>query len=137
MRNIGRIGGKEMLNKVKVTICGKNYNLQTEENPSYVITLAKELDQKITEFMDENGNASMTSAAIMVGLSLLDDNMKSVSDVDNIRAQIKGYVEEATSMRIEADKLRKELENLKSENEALQNDLGLRNLRDQVDGSQH
>lgn len=126
-----------MLNKVKVVICGKSYNLQTEENPSYVITLAKDLDKKITEFMDENQGANLTSAAVMVGLSLLDDNMKSVSDVDNIRAQIKGYVEEATNMRIEADQLRKELEALKSENESLKNDLGLRSLRDKVDGGQN
>ena len=123
-----------MLNKVKVVICGKSYNLQTEENPSYVITLAN-LDKKITQFMDENESASLTSAAVMVGLSLLDDNMKSVSDVDNIRAQIKGYVEEATNMRIEADQLRKELDALKSENESLKNDLGLRSLRDKVDNS--
>ena len=108
-----------MLNKVKVVICGKSYNLQTEENPSYVITLAKDLDKKITQFMDENESASLTS----------------VSDVDNIRAQIKGYVEEATNMRIEADQLRKELDALKSENESLKNDLGLRSLRDKVDNS--
>ena len=126
-----------MLNKVKVVICGKTYNLQTEENPSYVITLAKDLDNKISQFMNENESSSLTSAAVMVGLSLLDDNMKSVSDADNIRAQIKGYVEEATNMRIEADQLRKELENLKNENESLKNDLGLRTLRDRVDGNQH
>lgn len=49
--------------------------------------------------------------------------------------KIKGYVEEATNMRIEADQLRKELDALKSENESLKNDLGLRSLRDKVDGT--
>ena len=40
-------------------------------------------------------------------------------------------------MRIEADQLRKELDALKSENESLKNDLGLRTLRDKVEGGQN
>ncbi len=122
-----------MLNKVKVSICGKSYNLQTEESPSYVISLAKDLEKKIFEFMDENQGVNLASATVMVGLSLLDDNMHSVADADNIRAQIKGYVEEATDLRIEADRLRKEIEVLKGENLSLKNDLGLRTLRDRMD----
>ncbi len=122
-----------MLNKVKVSICGKSYNLQTEESPSYVISLAKDLEKKIFEFMDENQGVNLASATVMVGLSLLDDNTRAVSDADNIRAQIKGYVEEATDLRIEADRLKKEMEALKGENLSLKNDLGLRTLRDRMD----
>jgi len=122
-----------MLNKVKVSICGKSYNLQTEESPSYVISLAKDLEKKIFEFMDGNPGVNLASATVMVGLSLLDDNVHSVADADNIRAQIKGYVEEATDLRIEADRLRKEIEALKGENLSLKNDLGLRSLRDRMD----
>ena len=122
-----------MLNKVKVSICGKSYNLQTEESPSYVISLAKDLEKRIFEFMDENQGVNLASATVMVGLSLLDDNTRAVADADNIRAQIKGYVEEATDLRIEADRLRKEMEVLKGENQSLKNDLGLRSLRDRMD----
>ncbi len=122
-----------MLNKVKVSICGKSYNLQTEESPSYVISLAKDLEKRIFEFMDENQGVNLAAATVMVGLSLLDDNTRAVADADNIRAQIKGYVEEATDLRIEADRLRKEMEVLKGENQSLKNDLGLRSLRDRMD----
>ncbi len=124
-----------MLNKVAVSICGKSYNLQTEENPNYVTSLAKELEKKIFEFIDLNQGVNIASATVMVGLSLLDDNMKSISDADNIRAQIKGYVEEATELRIETDRLRKEIENLKSENASLKNDLEFRSLRDKVNNN--
>ena len=103
-----------MLNKVKVSICGKSYNLQTEESPSYVISLAKDLEKRIFEFMDENQGVNLAAATVMVGLSLLDDNTRAVADADNIRAQIKGYVEEATDLRIEADRLRKGLKSEKS-----------------------
>ena len=38
-------------NKVKITICGKEYSLQADEQPAYVQQLAARLDQKITELM--------------------------------------------------------------------------------------
>ena len=121
-----------MQNRVKVVICGKTYTLQTDESPSYMITLGKELDKRINAFLEENESASLPAAAVMVALALMDESMKSVSDVDNIRAQIKGYVEEAASARIEADQLRREIAALKRENENLKSDLELYNLRDKV-----
>ena len=89
--------------------------------------------KKIFDFMDANQGVNLAAATVMVGLSLLDDNTRAVADADNIRAQIKGYVEEATDLRIEADRLRKEMEVLKGENQSLKNDLGLRSLRDRMD----
>ena len=123
-----------MQNRVKVVICGKTYTLQTDESPSYMISLAKELDKRINAFLEENESAALPTAAVLVGLELMDESMKSVSDVDHIRAQIKGYVEEAASARIEADQLRRELTLLKRENENLKSDLELYSLRDKVGG---
>ena len=121
-----------MANRVKIVICGKAYNLQCEESQTYMTALANTLDRKINEFMDENESASLPTAAIMVGLSLLDDSNKSSGDVDNFRSQIKGYVEEAANARIEADRLKKELQELKAENEALRSDIALLKLKDDV-----
>ena len=121
-----------MTNRVRITICGKSYSLQTEESPAYVAALAHELEARINRFMEQNESASLTSAAVMIGLSILGDSMKSVSDVDNIRAQIKSYVEEAAAARIESDQLRRELAIVKRENENLKNDLELRTLRDRL-----
>ena len=121
-----------MPNKVKVVICGKTYLLQSEESQSYMTILADSLDKKINEFMDDNESASLTTAAVMVGLALLDDANKSTGDVDNFRAQIKGYVEEAANARIEADRLKKELKELKAENASLKSDLEFIKLKDNV-----
>ena len=54
-------------NKVKITICGKEYSLQTDERPAYVQQLAGRLDHKITEMMENNDTLSLSSAAILVG----------------------------------------------------------------------
>lgn len=125
-----------MQNRVKVVICGKSYTLQTDESPSYMISLAKELDKRINAFLEENESAALPTAAVLVGLELMDESMKSVSDVDHIRAQIKGYVEEAASARIETDQLRREVSLLKRENENLKSNLELYELRDKVGDNQ-
>ena len=116
-------------NKVKITICGKEYSLQADEQPAYVQQLAARLDQKITELMEENDTLSLSSAAILVGLSLMDDSYKTTSDMDNIRGEIRNYVEEAGKARAEADNLRIALEDREREIESLKAELGLKELR--------
>lgn len=116
-------------NKVKITICGKEYSLQADEQPAYVQQLAVRLDQKITELMEENDTLSLSSAAILVGLSLMDDSYKTSSDMDNIRGEIRNYVEEAGRARAEADNLRCALEDREREIENLKTELGLKELR--------
>ena len=120
-------------NKVKITICGKEYSLQTDERPAYVQQLAGRLDHKITEMMENNDTLSLSSAAILVGLTLMDDSYKTSSDMDNIRGEIRNYVEEAGMARAEADSLRKELEEREREIEALKTELGLKQLRRNID----
>ena len=101
-----------------------------------MISLAKELDKRINAFLEENESAALPTAAVLVGLELMDESMKSVSDVDHIRAQIKGYVEEAAAARIETDQLRREVSLLKRENENLKSNLELYELRDKVGDNQ-
>ncbi len=121
-------------NKVKITICGKEYSLQTDEQPAYVQQLAARLDHKIAEMMEENDTLSLSSAAILVGLSLMDDSYKTTSDMDNIRGEIRNYVEEAGKARAEADGLRRELEEKEREIDSLKTELGLKELRRNIDG---
>ena len=123
-------------NKVKITICGKEYSLQTDERPAYVQQLAGRLDHKITEMMENNDTLSLSSAAILVGLSLMDDSYKTTSDMDNIRGEIRNYVEEGGTARAEADSLRRELEEREREIETLKTELGLKQLRRNIDADE-
>ena len=65
-----------MQNKVRVTICGKEYALQTDETPSYVLGLAKRLDKQIEEMVNSADNISVTAAAVLIALSALDEANK-------------------------------------------------------------
>ena len=119
-------------NKVRVNVCGKEFALQTEESAGYMKELAKILDSKINDFMDQNPGVDLTSSAILIGLSVLDDSFKTNSDIDNIRAQIASYAAETAQSMDKIDELEEKIELLNREKENLQRDLELHALRDQI-----
>ena len=121
-------------NRVIITICGKEYTLQTDEQPIYVKQLAARLDQKISGMMAENDSLSLSSAAILVGLSLMDDSNKTTSNIDNIRSEIRNYVEEAGRARAEADSYKKIIEEKDQMIEALNTELELNRLSRELHG---
>ena len=121
-----------MQNKVRVTICGKEYALQTDETPSYVLGLAKRLDKQIEEMVNSADNISVTAAAVLIALSSLDEANKSNQSIDNIRTQIKDYVDDAGRARLERDEAVKELELTKTKLACLENDLKLKKLKDSI-----
>ncbi|MBQ8824480.1 MAG: cell division protein ZapA [Ruminococcus sp.] len=104
-----------MLNKVKFSICGKDLTLQTSESSNYVFGLARTLESRITEITNTNSSASPFTAAIMVGMSTLDDLNKTNRKLDSLREQSKEYVDEAGKTRLAYDAAIKEVNNLKSE----------------------
>ena len=121
-----------MQNKVKVTICGKEYALQTDETPSYLIGLAKRLDHQITEMVNSSDNISVQAASVLIALQCLDEANKSNESIDNIRTQIKDYVDDAGRARLERDEAVKQLELLKTKIACLENDIKLKKLKDSI-----
>ncbi|MEG0614579.1 MAG: cell division protein ZapA [Oscillospiraceae bacterium] len=128
-----------MENKVRVIICGKEYALQTDEKPSYLIGLAKHLDRQICEMVNSADNISMQTAAVLIALSALDEASKSNESIDNIRTQIKDYVDDAGRSRLERDEAVKqreeavhELEMVKVKLACYENDVKLKKLKDSI-----
>lgn len=118
--------------KVEVTVCGKNYTLRTAESPEYVKDLAKQLDKRVRAFMEANDNISIITASVMVSMDILDENYKVNSNIDNIRTQIKSYVEEAAQARVEAEKLKKEQIEMRHHIKKLESELGLKHLTENM-----
>lgn len=106
---------------VKVSICGKEYSIQTSETPTYLYGLARGLEKKITDI--SNTGASQFTASILVGLSCLDDLNKANEKYDTLIEQSKQYVDEAGKSRLERDEVIKENDNLKRQIEALKKEL--------------
>ena len=92
-----------MINRVKVVLCGREYVLQTEDAPSYVYQLAKNLEKRISDITEENPRVSAHSAVMMVALSTMDELTKANNSIEVIRSQVKEYVDEAGKARLERD----------------------------------
>ena len=116
-----------MMNKVKVVICGKEYIMQTAEAPNHVYGLARTLENKITESMD-NLKVSQYTAAIMAALSALDDFSEANARLQEIMEEAKSYVDEAGRMRMERDAALKEIDALRTKIERLETTLKLKRL---------
>ena len=105
--------------KVKLTICGSSYIVSTTDSEEYVNQLAERLDNDMTEIMTQNPSASVAASAVVSALSYLDELNKNASSTDNMRAQIKDYLEDAAKAKLDAENARRQVEKLTAELEAL------------------
>lgn len=112
-----------MVNKVRVTIAGAPYAIATTDTENYITTLAKKLDDDITKLLDNNGNLSVTKAAVFCAMDYLDEYRKSAGSAENMRSQIQDYISDAARAKLAADRAKAENETLKRENAALREQL--------------
>ena len=112
-----------MVNKVRVTIAGVPYAIATTDTESYITSLAKKLDEDITKLLDDNGNLSLSKAAVFCAMDYLDEYRKSAGSAENMRSQIQDYIADAAKAKLAEDKVRAENEVLQRENAALREQL--------------
>lgn len=105
-------------NRVKLTIGGAEYAIVTEDDIAYVTELGAELNAALENTMKENPRISTTQAAVLVALQYADEFKKANISSDNLRSQIKDYLDDAASAKSKADWARHEAENAKRELEA-------------------
>lgn len=101
--------------KVKINVAGMDFALVTEDDPAYIESLAKQLSNKIEELVESNTNISVAQAAVLVALDCEDELSKHNNSSDNLRAQIKDYLEDAARARMEAENYKRELDKLKAQ----------------------
>ncbi len=102
-------------NKVKLNIAGTDYVICTEDDAKYVMALGDELDATITKTMRENSRVSVTQAAILAALDYADMYRKAEVSADNLRSQIKEYLEDSARSKMDAEIAKREVERLTRE----------------------
>lgn len=102
-------------NKIKLEICGGTYVLASTDTEEYVQSLAERLDADMNRVLTETPSASVTTSAVITALDYLDELSKSKNGADNMRAQIKDYLEDAARAKQVAVELKKENDRLKQE----------------------
>ena len=95
--------------KVRLNICGSSYVVNTSESEDYMKNLADRLNLDMNELMASSNSVSITTAAVMTALNYRDELEKASGSADNMRRQIKDYLEDAAS----AEEARRENASLK------------------------
>ena len=118
-------GGMAMaFNKIKLNIAGTSYVINSADSEAHVLELANTLDTDMKQILENSPSASVTAAAVICALTYLDRLDKSDSSADNMRKQVRQYLEDANTARMEAEKVKMELEKLKVDIQYLKNQRG-------------
>lgn len=110
----------------KVIIMGKEYVLTSEENKDYTERLAAALDKRIKDMRARFSSLSITDCAVLTALDCMDELGQANRNIDNIRTQIKDYVDDAGRARNQATGAQREIKILKERVEQLEKELAER-----------
>ncbi len=108
-----------MENRITVSICGSEYTLMAEETPSYMQKVASLVDAKMSGIM-ASGRVSRMDAAVLAATNLADDLLKQQAAAENLRGQLKGYLDEANKAKSELSESKREIFKLQQQIEKLQ-----------------
>jgi cell division protein ZapA len=91
-----------------MNICGENYTLIAEESPSYMERVGNLVNEQLTKVM-EGTKTSRTDAAILAAINIADELLKSQESAENLRRQLKTYLDEAAQAKNEVSELKRQL----------------------------
>ena len=90
-------------NKVKLTICGAEYIIGSDEDSKYMIELGDEVDEKISTVLKQNPRISVTQAAVLAALEFADSEKKAVVSAENLRSKIQEYLEDSARAKTDRE----------------------------------
>lgn len=97
-----------MANKVVVSICGEDYTFVAEESASYMQKVGAYVSAKMDDVLN-SAKVGRTDAAILTAANITDELFKAQQASEQLRSQIKGYLDEAGKAQAEVSELKREV----------------------------
>ena len=97
-----------MANRVVVTICGEDYTFVAEESTSYMQKVGAYVGDKMNDILN-SAKVGRTDAAVLTAANIADELFKSQAAAEQLRSQIKGYLDEAGKAQAEVSELKREV----------------------------
>ncbi len=95
------------MEKVRLSICGTEYVLSSEDSEEYMTDIAGRVERQMKDLM-ANPRISLSMAAVLAALNSQDTAEKALRAADNLRMQMKEYLDDNARARADADRLRTE-----------------------------
>lgn len=97
-----------MANRVTVTICGEEYTFVAEESASYMQKVGAYVGDKMQDIL-VGAKVGRTDAAVLTAANIADELFKAQAAAEQLRGQIKGYLDEAGKAQAEVSELKREV----------------------------
>ena len=95
-----------MLNRVVVTIDGRDYTIVAEENEEYIRKTAALVSGNVAEIKKQSRLGGL-DCVVLASLNIADLYYKALAASDGLRGQIGSYAEENAALRSEIARLKK------------------------------
>ena len=97
-----------MANRVVISICGEEYTFIADESAAYMQKVGSYVSEKMEEVLN-SAKVGRTDAAIFTAANIADELFKAQAASEQLRSQIKGYLDEAGRAQSEASELKREV----------------------------
>ena len=97
-----------MANRVTINICGEEYTFIADESATYMQKVGTYVSEKLEEVLI-TAKVGRTDAAILTAANIADELFKSQAASEQLRSQIKGYLDEASRAQSEVSELKREI----------------------------
>ena len=97
-----------MKNKITVSIAGQEYTMVAAEGEDYVRRVAAHVDSQMRGVLSQ-GRLSQADGAVLAAMNIADQYFKEQEAAENLRRQIKEYLEESTKLKMELSEAKREI----------------------------
>ena len=97
-----------MANRVVISICGEEYTFIADESAAYMQKVGPYVSEKM-EAVLHSAKVGRTDAAILTAANIADELFKAQAASEQLRSQIKGYLDEAGRAQSEASERKREV----------------------------
>lgn len=97
-----------MSNRITVSIDGRSYTLIAAEEGAYVEKVAAYVDSQIKTVI-QGSKVSSVDGATLAAVNVADQYFKEMAASENLRRQLKEYLEEGAKQKLEISELKREI----------------------------
>ncbi len=108
------------MNIITVKINGVEYNLKGEEQEDYLHKVARYVDKKIADILENNPKLSTSSASILTAINAIDEGLKKEEQIENLQLEIDKLKKVQYHQNLKVEEIRNLLAEEKEKNKDLE-----------------